>query len=178
MSTKLPSTISTSYDLENEAATERLAQQLAGQIKAGDVIFLMGDLGAGKTTFTRYFARALGVTGRIKSPTYALIESYELRMQASTASHLASPQWLHHFDLYRLADPREWFSAGFDEYLNDQSVVLIEWPQMAEGALPNPRMILKLAHAPSNLDTHLEGHDDELAMDQPRTAELIVFNPQ
>jgi tRNA threonylcarbamoyladenosine biosynthesis protein TsaE len=126
--------------LKNEAATARMAQAIANCVVAGDVVFLEGDLGAGKTTFTRYFARALGVTGRVKSPTYALLESYDLPVNAAGIHHF------HHFDLYRLAEPREWFSAGFDEYLNNESVVFIEWAEKAQGALPTPTLVLRLSH--------------------------------
>ncbi|MGL4768087.1 MAG: tRNA (adenosine(37)-N6)-threonylcarbamoyltransferase complex ATPase subunit type 1 TsaE [Formosimonas sp.] len=112
--------------LHSEADTAQLAQQLAPLLCAGDVVYLEGELGAGKTTLTRHLAHALGVTGRVKSPTYTLVETYDLPNGLT----------LHHFDLYRLAEPREWFSAGFDEYLNERSIALIEWPSQAAGALP------------------------------------------
>ena len=153
-------TQSTHHLLNNEAATAELAQALALRVRAGDVVFLEGELGAGHTTFTRYFARALGVQGRVKSPTYALLESYNLPANTANIKHL------HHFDLYRLADPREWFSAGFDEYLNPDSVVLIEWAQMAEGALPEPRFIVQLSHVDEFVS------DDELT-DTARRVELV-----
>ena len=139
--------------LKNEAATAQLAQQLAQAVRAGDVIFLQGELGAGKTTFTRHFARALGVAGRIKSPTYTLVESYDLL----AGTHGAST--LHHFDLYRLSDPREWFSAGFDEYLNDNTIALIEWPSQAEGALPAPTVVLTFEHADDLTDVDVASFD-------------------
>lgn len=139
--------------LENEAATAALAQRLAQQVHAGDVIFLQGELGAGKTTFTRHFARALGIEGRIKSPTYTLVESYGL----NAGTHGATV--LHHFDLYRLGDPREWFSAGFDEYLNDRAIALIEWPSQAEGALPAPTLSLTFEHADDLADVDVESFD-------------------
>jgi tRNA threonylcarbamoyladenosine biosynthesis protein TsaE len=126
--------------LNSERDTQQLAQQLAQLVQAGDIIFLNGDLGAGKTTFCRHFAQALGVTGRIKSPTYALVESYDL------AAAPNGIQTLHHFDLYRLAEPREWFSAGFDEYLNPNCCAMIEWPAKAAGALPNADLVLDLSY--------------------------------
>lgn len=147
--------------LKNEAATARMAQAIANCVIAGDVVFLEGDLGAGKTTFTRYFARALGVMGRVKSPTYALVESYEL------ASNAAKIQQFHHFDLYRLAEPREWFSAGFDEYLDAASVVFIEWAEKASGALPTPTLVVQLSHVDEFVS------DDELN-DSPRLLTLKV----
>lgn len=147
--------------LKNEAATARMAQAIANCVIAGDVVFLEGDLGAGKTTFTRYFARALGVTGRVKSPTYALLESYEL------PSNTAKIQQFHHFDLYRLAEPREWFSAGFNEYLSAAGVVFIEWAEKAAGALPAPTLVVQLSHVDEFVS------DDELN-DSPRQLTLKV----
>ena len=137
-------------NLNNEAATARLAQALATFAQAGDVFFLTGELGAGKTTFTRHFAQALGVVGRVKSPTYTLVESYDLTGAIHT---------LHHFDLYRLGDPREWFSAGFDEYINASSIALIEWPSQAEGALPEPTLTLSFEHADVLADVDVETFD-------------------
>ncbi len=125
--------------LADEAATERLAQKFAGQLVAGDVLFLSGDLGAGKTTFTRHLIRAFGLDTKVKSPTYTLLESYDLPASAPAAQ-------LHHFDLYRLSDPREWYSAGFEEYINPQSIVVIEWAEKALGALPKPDWRIHLTH--------------------------------
>ena len=127
--------------LNSEADTAAFAQQLAPLLSAGDVVYLEGELGAGKTTFTRHLAHALGVTGRVKSPTYTLVETYDLPNGLT----------LHHFDLYRLAEPREWFSAGFDEYLNERSIALIEWPSMAAGALPAADWVLTLGYVSENV---------------------------
>lgn len=149
-------TVTFQLNLPNEAATEQLAQQLARVVRAGDVVFLQGELGAGKTTFTRHFARALGVQGRIKSPTYTLVESYDL---PNTGEYTHGAQQLHHFDLYRLGDPREWFSAGFDEYLNGQTISLIEWPSQADGALPEPSVRLSFEHAEDTADVSADRFD-------------------
>lgn len=126
--------------LDTEKATADIAQKIALALKAGDILFLEGELGAGKTAFTRYLARALGITTRVKSPTYTLVESYELNKSYTEA------QTLHHFDLYRLSSPREWFSAGFEEYLNQTSITIIEWPSQARGALPSADITLTLEH--------------------------------
>ena len=120
-----------------EADTASLAKQLATSIfrfleqnPLGQLnIALVGNLGAGKTTFARYLIQAMGHEGKVKSPTYTLCEPYPLRTKhgAFTA---------HHFDLYRMRDPLEWQEAGFAEYFDIPGICLIEWPEKAEGTLP------------------------------------------
>jgi tRNA threonylcarbamoyladenosine biosynthesis protein TsaE len=110
----------------DESATQAFAAQLAGQAGLADAfISLQGDLGAGKTTLTRHLLQALGVRGRIKSPTYTIVESYETD---------AYPIW--HFDFYRFNDPQEWEDAGFRDIFASPGLKLAEWPQKAEGLLP------------------------------------------
>ncbi|MEM1081639.1 MAG: tRNA (adenosine(37)-N6)-threonylcarbamoyltransferase complex ATPase subunit type 1 TsaE [Pseudomonadota bacterium] len=110
----------------SEAETLRLGGELAAQLYGGELVFLSGDLGAGKTTLVRGILRGLGFEGRVKSPSYGLLESYPL--QSFT---------LHHLDLYRLTQPEELFDLGLEELLRPDAVVLIEWPERAEAALPN-----------------------------------------
>ncbi len=112
-------------ELADEAATVRLAQELARTLVPGLVVYLRGDLGEGKTTLVRALLHALGHQGRVKSPTYALVEQYE-----------ASGLHLRHFDLYRFRDPEEWEAAGFRDEFNGRNVCLIEWPEKAAGLLP------------------------------------------
>ena len=125
--------------LEDETATAALAQNMARQLQSGDVVFLSGDLGAGKTTFTRHLISAFGLNTKVKSPTYTLLETYDL-------PETVPAKTLHHFDLYRLTDPREWYSAGFEENINDTAIVVIEWAEKAEGALPKPDWRIHLTH--------------------------------
>lgn len=120
--------------LADENATLALGERFAHALQAGTVIYLAGDLGAGKTTFTRGLLRAMGHNGRVKSPTYTLIESYS--PGATT---------VHHFDLYRFNDPEEWEDAGFREHFGPQSICLVEWPQKAQGLLPPANLTLELA---------------------------------
>lgn len=96
-------------------------------------VYLEGDLGAGKTTLVRGVLRGLGYQGRVKSPTYTLVEIYDL------------PAFdLYHFDLYRMHDPREWLDAGFRDVSDGRAVTLIEWPEKAAGWLPAPDVVLRL----------------------------------
>ena len=111
--------------LSDEVATASLAQHLASQLKPGLIIYLKGDLGSGKTTLVRHVLIALGYKGRVKSPTYALLETY-----------CVAELNLRHFDLYRLQDPEEWESAGFREELDEKNILFIEWPEKAAAFLP------------------------------------------
>ena len=111
--------------LDDENATLTLASRVAAQIKPGMVIYLHGDLGAGKTCLVRGVLNALGFTGRVKSPTYTLLEPY----------HAAGLD-LRHFDLYRLQDENEWEFAGFRDEFNGNSIFFIEWPEKASSFIP------------------------------------------
>ncbi len=105
--------------LPDPEATERLGRQLAAVLPAGGVVFLQGDLGAGKTSVARGILRGLGVEGPVKSPTYTLIESYAV----------GQGRWVHHLDLYRLADAGELEWLGLRDLFTERSLVLIEWPE-------------------------------------------------
>jgi tRNA threonylcarbamoyladenosine biosynthesis protein TsaE len=124
------------FELPDEDATIALAQRIAVALDDGLVIYLYGELGAGKTSFTRALLRALGVGERIKSPTYSLVENYRSRL---------GPAW--HLDLYRIADPGELEWLGLDALSEPQALVLIEWPQRGEGALPPAELELHLSYA-------------------------------
>lgn len=114
-----------SFHLPDPAATDRLGGALAAALQPGLVIALYGELGAGKTALVRAMLRALGHLGPVKSPTYALVELYNL-----------SSLCLYHFDFYRFNDPEEFFYAGLGEYFRDDSVCCVEWPDKAAGVLP------------------------------------------
>ena len=110
----------------DENATQAFAEQLAGQAGLRNAfISLQGNLGAGKTTLVRHLLRAIGVQGRVKSPTYAVVEPY----------HLAGLD-IWHFDFYRFSDPREWEDAGFRDIFASPGLKLAEWPDKAIGVLP------------------------------------------
>jgi len=131
--------------LADEAATLAFGAQLSPLLSPGLVLFLQGDLGAGKTTLARGLLRGLGFTGRVKSPTYALVEVYAV-----------SSLNLYHFDFYRLSDPDEWHEAGFRDYMNTEAICLIEWPEKALGAgLSLPIADVTLSLTLTTTDTRL-----------------------
>ena len=118
----------------DEAATQSFAAALASAPALRNAfIELQGDLGAGKTTLVRHLLRALGVPGRVKSPTYAVVEPYELA---------GFNVW--HFDFYRFSDPREWEDAGFRDIFASAGLKLAEWPQKAAGFLPRADLVIHL----------------------------------
>ena len=118
----------------DEQATQAIATALAQAPALNDAfIELRGDLGAGKTTLVRHLLRALGVTGRIKSPTYAVVEAYELPALA-----------VWHFDFYRFHDPSEWRDAGFRDIFASPGLKLAEWPDKAAGFLPRADLVIEL----------------------------------
>ena len=123
------------YFLKDEAAQLKLAASIAASTPSGAIIFLDGDLGTGKTTLVRGFLHALGFTGNVKSPTYTLVEPY-----------LIGEQQIYHFDLYRLGSPDELEYAGGRDYFDGQSICLIEWPEKAQGYLPEADLFCQLSY--------------------------------
>lgn len=129
-------------DLVDENATLQFGRAFAQVIQPGMHVFLQGNLGAGKTTFVRGFLEGLGFYGRVKSPTYTLLESYEISRENGLILTV------NHFDLYRFTEEEEWEAAGFREAFNAQSVCLIEWPEKAASLLPKPDIELTLTMKP------------------------------
>ncbi|RMA82263.1 tRNA (adenosine(37)-N6)-threonylcarbamoyltransferase complex ATPase subunit type 1 TsaE [Umboniibacter marinipuniceus] len=136
--------------LADEAATISLGQQIAKGLKGGAVVFLRGHLGAGKTTLTRGILLGFGHSGAVKSPTYTLVEPYELE-----------PWQLFHFDLYRLGDPEELEYMGIRDYFSDQSIALIEWDERGAGMLPQPDLIINLNAKDTGREVSFEACTDQ-----------------
>ena len=124
--------------MPDAAASESLGAALAAGVAPGRVLHLRGDLGAGKTTVVRGVLHALGHEGKVKSPTYTLVEPYAL-----------SRLHLYHFDFFRLKDAAEWESSGFREYFGPHAACLVEWPERVGAALGTPDVELRLDFAGS-----------------------------
>jgi tRNA threonylcarbamoyladenosine biosynthesis protein TsaE len=122
-------------ELATVAASEKLGAKLASCLAPGLVIYLQGDLGAGKTTLVRALLYALGHRGAVKSPTYALVEVY-----------VVSRLYLYHFDFYRFVSPEEFLDAGLGEYFRKDSICMVEWPDKATGYVPPADLVLTLRH--------------------------------
>ena len=121
----------------SEEATEALGAALARKLAPGSVVLLCGDLGAGKTVFSRGFARGLGVTEPVSSPTYTIVQEYEL----------PAGNRLYHMDLYRIADERAALGFGVDEFLSEPGAFsLVEWPERIKGLLPDTAIRVELKH--------------------------------
>lgn len=137
--------------LYSQKQTQKLAQQLAETYPLGS-LWLKGDLGSGKTTFTRFFLQALGYQGKVKSPTYTLVEPYSIKN--------GRLNMVYHSDLYRLNDPEELDFIGFFEYFHPKNLVIIEWAERAKSLLPPPDIILTL--------TILDGNVRQATIDYPK----------
>lgn len=128
------------YFLKDEAATVNMGASLSKIVKLKHkqqslIVYLHGDLGAGKTTLTRGFVRGMGHTGNVKSPTYTLVEPYEL-----------APWRVFHFDLYRLSDAEELEYMGIRDYFNDDCCCFIEWPEKGNGFLAKADLIITISY--------------------------------
>ena len=111
-------------ETNNPEATEALGEKLGREARAGQIYCLSGDLGVGKTVFTKGFAKGLGITEHVTSPTFAIVNEYEGRLP------------LYHFDVYRIEEPEEMEEIGYEEYFYGQGVCLVEWASLVEEIIP------------------------------------------
>lgn len=144
-------TQSTTKDCSTEEQLQTIGVALAERLRANTLITLTGELGAGKSVLARAIIQALGYSGRVKSPTYTLIESYQLEDTTRCIQSIA------HLDLYRLADPEELHYLGFEDVLDEHDLVIIEWPEKGAGLIPEPQLRVHIDYAPAGGRTvHLQ----------------------
>lgn len=137
--------------------TERFAEKFAGLLNPGDLILAFGDLGAGKTCFSRGLARGLDVTGEVASPSFTYVREYYPKQEGGLA--------FYHFDAYRLHFSEEWYELGFDEYLDKGGICLIEWPERVLDSLPAEYIRL-------NLDPGSNDEERIISVELPANASL------
>ena len=130
--------------LSNEQEMLDFAAKVAGSLSAGSTVFLIGDLGAGKTTIVRGILQYYGHKGAVKSPTYTLVEPYQLGNHS-----------IYHFDLYRLGDPEELEHMGGRDYFDSEAICLVEWPEKADGFLPLPDVTLLISYRQDGREVEL-----------------------
>ena len=137
------------FEVGSVEETWELAKKLAAELKPGDVVCLEGDLGAGKTTFTQGLAAALGVPGRVTSPTFCIVQEH--RAAPRPSSLVPHPSLLVHMDLYRLHGEDDVIAIGWEDYLAEGAILVVEWPERAGALIP--------AEAKHVVFTHLEGEE-------------------
>jgi len=139
--------------LPDEAATQALGGALARALQPGLVIYLNGDLGAGKTALTRALLHAAGHRGAVKSPTYTLSEPYRIALDGQAVE-------LIHYDLYRMASPEEFLDAGFREDFNGHNICIVEWPEKGAPVLPPPDLNVLLEVSGLGREVELQALSD------------------
>lgn len=134
------------FEVKSVEETWELAKELAAELKPGDVVCLEGDLGAGKTTFTQGLAAAMGVPGRVNSPTFCIVQEHR-----RPPSSVSGPSLLVHMDLYRLHGEDDVIAIGWEDYLAEGAILVVEWPERAGALVPSAARHI--------IFTHLDGEE-------------------
>ena len=134
--------------LDGEAATREYGHRLAAEAVPGQVIALIGDLGAGKTTLTKYIAEGLGVTEHVQSPTFTIVREYR-----------SGRMPLYHFDVYRIDDPDEMFEIGYEEYFYGDGLCVVEWADKIEELLPEDTRVIRLSYGGAEEERIVDNED-------------------
>ena len=140
-----------SFEVGSVEETWELARNLAAELKPGDVVCLEGDLGAGKTTFTQGLAAALGVPGRVNSPTFCIVQEHRASSNLQPSTFNFQPPYLVHMDLYRLHGEDDVIAIGWEDYLAQGAILVVEWPDRAGSLIPSD--------ARHVVFTHLDGEE-------------------
>ena len=137
------------FNINSADEMEALGGQIGKQLSGSEIIHLQGELGAGKTTLVRGLLYALNYNGKVKSPTYTLVENYEF-----------DPFTIYHFDLYRLSDPEELEDMGIRDYCINNAVCLFEWPEQGQGVVPPADVLIRIQYLESGRRLELTGLTD------------------
>ena len=132
-------------EVQSVEETWSLAREVAAKLKPGDVLCLEGDLGAGKTTFTQGLAKAMGVSGRVTSPTFCIVQEHRAECPVPGA-----PALLVHMDLYRLHGEDDVIAIGWEDYLSEGAVLVVEWPERAGSLIPKDAIHVSFRHLPGD----------------------------
>ncbi|BDU50791.1 tRNA (adenosine(37)-N6)-threonylcarbamoyltransferase complex ATPase subunit type 1 TsaE [Haliovirga abyssi] len=139
----------------------QIAEKLSKAIKSGDFIALVGDLGTGKTTFVKEIAKNLGITGEIKSPTFTYVREYKTKIGCP----------FYHFDVYRIGEPEEVYEIGYEDYINGDGIVIVEWADLIEEELPDKYIRITLEYS----DEESRMMKIEVIGDEKRAEEIIQY---
>lgn len=151
---------------QEESHMQALGASLALCLPVGALLTLQGELGAGKSVLARAIIHALGFSGRVKSPTYTLLETYTLKSPQTDINSVA------HFDLYRIADPQELYYLGFDDVLAGHDLVMIEWPQRATGLLPDESIAITITYGVESMHNQAGVADSALEVNLLRQVNI------
>ena len=137
------------FEIKNESETAKLAEELAAELKPGDLVALYGDLGTGKTTFSKAAIRALGVSDTVTSPTFTIVKEYRGRLP------------VYHFDVYRVHSEEDLFEIGYEEYFYGDGLCVVEWADKIEELLPEDTKIIRLSYGGAEEERLAEDENED-----------------